>query len=161
MGSILGEGWINLPGTDLDILKNHPGFLSDNPDESYEAHSFNTGTALGDNYGGRAHGWLIPDTTGDYRFWLTTDDQGELWLNPDGPDPSGAELIAFIKDEPWATSGTGWASPYQWWPAGNNNRPEADSNNVVGLIRRPEILHLRPLEGRRRRRPLPGGLARA
>jgi len=133
-GSILGEGWTNITGTDLNNLKSDPNFVGNVPDISYEVPSFDSGTNLGDNYGGRIHGLLIPDTTGDYRFWICTDDQGELWLNRYGADPSAAELIAFVKNPPFATSGTGYAPPYNWWPQNNNNHPEADSNNVVGLI---------------------------
>jgi hypothetical protein len=127
MGSILVEQWLNLIGTDLGTLKNHPGFLSDNPDVSFEIPSFDSGTQLGDDYGGRIHGWLIPDTTGDYRFWICTDGPGDLWLNPDGPDPSGAELIALIP-----SNGDPWAAPYTW-----DTYDEQDSNdpaNVGGLI---------------------------
>jgi hypothetical protein len=127
MGSILGESFLDITTTadtivqrrDLDALKNHPKF-PDNPDVSYEVTSFDSGTALADDYGGRIHGWLIPDTTGDYRFWITTDDEGELWLNSDGPDPSGAELIAYIPDN-------SWANPYTW-----NTHATQDSNNVAG-----------------------------
>jgi hypothetical protein len=123
MGSILVEQWLNLldlaAGNDLRDLTDDPRY-PDNPDTSYEVPSFDSGTGLADNYGGRIHGWLIPDTTGDYRFWLTTDDAGELWLNPDSADPSGAELIAYIPAD-------NWADPYTW-----NTHTTQDSNNVAG-----------------------------
>ncbi|KPJ58435.1 MAG: hypothetical protein AMJ46_14225, partial [Latescibacteria bacterium DG_63] len=136
---------LNIGGTDLNILKNDPRY-PDYPDFTAEISSFDTVTGLGSadlysDYGGRIHGWLVPDTTGDYRFWLSTDDQGELYLNYDGPDyldvtdPANQKyLIAYVKDQPAASSGTGWAPPDMWWPQNNNNHPEADSNNVVGLI---------------------------
>jgi hypothetical protein len=134
LGSILGESFLNITNpTDypnivdrrnLDIFKSHPNY-PDHPDVSYEVPSFDSGQNLADDYGGRLHGWLIPDTTGDYRFWLTTDDPGELYLNVDGADPSGAELIAYIANN-------NWSGPYQWdkYATQDSNDPA----NVGGLI---------------------------
>jgi hypothetical protein len=125
MGSILVERWLNLndalaPGNNIDDLKLDPRYLAGDPDESHEVPRFDSGTGLGDNYGGRMHGWLIPDTTGDYRFWLATDGPGELWLNPDGPDPFGAELIAYIYTD-------NYSGQYEWF-----KYPWQDSNDMAG-----------------------------
>ena len=126
MGSILRERWDNITGGDLNILKNDLRF-PDYPSESNEITSFDSGIGLGDDYGGRIHGWLIPETTGDYRFWITTDDPGELYLNFDGPDyldvtdPANQEyLIAYIP-------ANNWADPYIW-----DSHATQDSDNVVG-----------------------------
>jgi len=127
LGSITAEGWLNITGTDLDILKSHPAYLADQPNYFTEIITFDTGTELYDNYGGRVHGWLVPETSGFYNFWLTTDDQGELYLSENYP-PGPGDLIAYVKDPPPAI-GTGWAGPYTW-----DTYPEQDSNNVVGLI---------------------------
>ena len=34
-----------------------------------------------DNYGSQLKGWLIPPVTGNYVFWITSDDYGEFWLS--------------------------------------------------------------------------------
>ena len=40
-------------------------------------------TNTDDNYGSRMKGWLMPPVTGDYVFWIASDDTGELWLSSD------------------------------------------------------------------------------
>ncbi len=38
-------------------------------------------------YGSRMKGWLTPPVTGNYTFWIASDDAGELWLSSDdNPD---------------------------------------------------------------------------
>jgi hypothetical protein len=36
---------------------------------------------VGDNYGSRMRGWLVPPVTGDFVFWIASDDNGEFWLS--------------------------------------------------------------------------------
>jgi hypothetical protein len=38
---------------------------------------------IGDSYGSRMRGWLKPPVTGDYTFWIASNDEGELWLSTD------------------------------------------------------------------------------
>ena len=35
------------------------------------------------NCGSRMKGWLVPPVTGDYEFWIASDDNGEFWLSTD------------------------------------------------------------------------------
>ena len=50
--------------------------------------------ALGDNYGCSLAGWITPTVSGDYTFFVASDDASELDLNPYGPEPNGAFPIA-------------------------------------------------------------------
>jgi hypothetical protein len=54
---------------------------------------FSTADSIGDNYGARIHGWLYVPMTGDYTFWFSSADQGELWLSTDD-DPANVQLLA-------------------------------------------------------------------
>ena len=36
-----------------------------------------------DNCGSQMKGWLVPPVTGDYEFWIASDDYGEFWLSTD------------------------------------------------------------------------------
>lgn len=83
---------------------------------------------LGDNYATRHRGFLIAPETGWYRFWISSDDEAELWLadgsveqpaNPDQPESAsnprvpytnrhGKQLLASIRDE---RAGTTWTEP--------------------------------------------------
>jgi hypothetical protein len=110
LGEILQEKWDDIYGVDLNTLKNYWKY-PDNPDETKVITQFDTGNDLDDNYGGRVHGWLYAPFTGDYTFWLCTDDEGELWFSTDD-QPANVELIAYIKNSP-TTSGA-WAPPYTW-----------------------------------------------
>jgi len=35
-----------------------------------------------ENYGDVMEGWLVPPVTGDYTFWIASDDNGEFFFNP-------------------------------------------------------------------------------
>ncbi len=49
---------------------------------------------IGDNYGSRMTGWLVPPVSGSYSFWIASDDQGEFWLSHDN-DPANKDLTCF------------------------------------------------------------------
>jgi hypothetical protein len=49
-------------------------------------------------------GYLLPATTGDYRFWIASDDNGELWLSTDD-DPANKTRIAYVPS---------WTSSREW-----------------------------------------------
>ena len=103
LGSIRRDWWTGIGGVavaDLTSNANYP----DNPSGSDSITQFETPTNILDNYGTRVHGYLTPDITGEYTFWLATDDGGELWLSTDA-NPANRQLIATVP---------GWASPRQW-----------------------------------------------
>src|SRR5262249_37526348 len=54
-----------------------------------------------DNYGQRMRGYLVPPITGDYIFWLASDDGGELFLSMD-ESPVNKKLIA--QETGWSPS---------------------------------------------------------
>ena len=92
LGKAVAERWENIPTTDLNALKTDPRF-PDSPDATEDVTEFAwDGPDLSD-YGGRIEAWLYVPGTGDYTFWLNSDDQGELWLSTDD-DPGNAKLIA-------------------------------------------------------------------
>ena len=94
LGTAIMERWENITGTDLNALKSDPRF-PDNPDASETVDKFLWDGDDIDDYGARIEAWLYVPVTGDYTFWLATDDGGELWLSTDD-DSSGIELIARI-----------------------------------------------------------------
>ena len=51
----------------------------------------------GDNYGQKLSGYLIAPRTGDYTFWIASDDGGELWLATDGV-PANKTRVAYTTD---------------------------------------------------------------
>lgn len=55
----------------------------------------NSGQNVGDNLGHRIHGVIVPPTTGDYTFWIASDDASQLSLGT-STDPSTATVIASV-----------------------------------------------------------------
>jgi hypothetical protein len=102
LGTIVSERWENIPGDDLNSLKDNYKYPN-NPDVTEVLTEFSTMPGL-DEYGGRIHGWVYAPATGGYTFWLCSDNQGELWLSTND-DSTNIELIA---------QENGWASPNTW-----------------------------------------------
>jgi uncharacterized protein GlcG (DUF336 family) len=50
------------------------------------------------------HGYIVPPVTGNYTFWIASDDGGELWLSADS-SPANQKLIATVN---------GWTSSRAW-----------------------------------------------
>jgi hypothetical protein len=93
LGTITMEIWEGVTGsalTDITGNVNYP----DNPTRTEELTSFDTGdSTIGTDYGARIYGWLYVPVTGDYTFYFTCADEGELWLSTD-EDPVNAQLLA-------------------------------------------------------------------
>ena len=99
LGTVVLDMWEGIAGSTLDLLLENPSY-PDNPTWSDELTEFGTEDSIGDNYGARIHGWLYMPLTGDYTFWFSSADQGELWLSTDD-DPANVQLL---------TSETIWGS---------------------------------------------------
>ncbi len=92
-GSILAEGYVNIPGSqvaDLLALPKYPG----SPDVTLSLNSFEYGQNYGDNYGARVRGYICPPVTGAYTFYIAGDDQAGLYLSTDD-DTANKTLIAY------------------------------------------------------------------
>jgi len=138
LGTIASQRWENITTTDLNELKNNVNY-PDNPDVTEVLTEFQWDGADLSDYGAKIFGWVYAPATGDYTFWLCTDDQGELWLSSDD-DPDSAELIAYVKDSPTATGG--------WAPVNDFTKYASQMSAPVSL------------KGGERR-PLSGGLGRS
>jgi hypothetical protein len=83
-------------GNDVSILTGHPSF-PDHPRERLFLSSFNTRTVYPDDtheaYGARISGVFIPPVSGNWIFYLRSDDASELYLNPLGTDADGKALL--------------------------------------------------------------------
>jgi len=51
----------------------------------------------GDHYGQEIATWFHPPQTGEYTFWLSCSDAGELWLSTEPGNPHAAQRIAFVE----------------------------------------------------------------
>jgi len=81
------------------------------PDIATVVTEYFTGTGLADNYFGQLTGWFIPETSGNYVFYVASDDHGELYLSTDA-NPANKKKIA---EEP------AWGDPRKWNVDGGAN----------------------------------------
>jgi hypothetical protein len=89
---LLQEIWFGVGGATIADLEADARFPN-SPDERGVA---GVDLALqGKDYGERLRGYLIAPETGDYRFWIASDDEGELWLS-ESEDAGAARLIAHV-----------------------------------------------------------------
>ena len=104
-GKVLFEYWFG-GGVDsnLDNLKAAADF-PDNPAQSEWRDGMDRPDyANVDYFGVRARAFLTPPGTGEYTFWIASDDDSELWLSTDA-DPANAALVAYVQ---------GWTGLYEW-----------------------------------------------
>lgn len=85
----IGRGWLtfqyfaNIGGTAVAGLTSSPKF-PDSPDLTFSINSFSSPNGYAENYGARVFGYFYPPTTGNYRFFLRSDDASQLYFNPAG-----------------------------------------------------------------------------
>ena len=144
-GTIDYDYWLNIGGgTAVSDLTSNPNYPN-NPTGHQSLTSFDAPYDWADNYGGRIRGYVLPPTTGYYIFWISSDDNGELWLSTNS-NPANKVKIASVP---------------------GCDRPQCLERLLAAAIRvdlsggRAEILHRSPAERRRRRRQPLGGLANA
>ena len=93
-GYILYEYWDDITGTAVSSLTGDPRY-PDSPDESTWWQTFEGQVGRGDNYGIRARGYVSPPVTGEYTFWISGDDECQLWLSTDD-DPANIEQVSHV-----------------------------------------------------------------
>lgn len=80
----------------VSVLTTHPSFPS-SPARVIYLRSMDTTYAFPDptqdQYGSRMTALFVPPTTGNWIFYLRSDDASELWFNPSGSSPAGRVKI--------------------------------------------------------------------
>ncbi|MES2924794.1 MAG: PA14 domain-containing protein [Verrucomicrobiota bacterium] len=103
------EVWTGLSGgqalTDLTGSLNFP----QTPNQTGYTQNFQAPGGFGDNYGQRVSGYLVPPTTGNYTFWIASDDGGELWLSTNA-NPANKRKLASVTGSVNDTQWNGQAS---------------------------------------------------
>jgi hypothetical protein len=89
-GTILRELWTGIQYNDVGSIP-----LQELPDGTSELTIFENPTNVGDNYGTRVSGYLCVPVTGAYTFWISSNDNSELWLSTDA-NPSVRRRVAWV-----------------------------------------------------------------
>ena len=87
-GFIEREKWNNVTGTSVSAVP-----VNTQPQEISVLSNFSTTRNEGDNYGARVRGYICAPETGNYTFYISSDDNSELWLSTDD-NPANKRLIA-------------------------------------------------------------------
>jgi hypothetical protein len=103
-GYVLFEYWDGIGGTSVDSNLRTNANFPDKPSASEWRTKFQSPSGRADNYGVRARAYLSPPETGDYTFWVSGDDNCQLWLSTD-VDPAKAVMIAQVP---------GWTNVEEW-----------------------------------------------
>lgn len=90
-GFVRREIYSGITGSALSGLLTHPNFINRNPSAISLLPTPEADTS-GDNYGTRLSGYLVPAISGEYIFYLASDDNSQLFLSPN-TEPSDAILI--------------------------------------------------------------------
>ncbi|MBX9851267.1 MAG: DUF4832 domain-containing protein [Cytophagaceae bacterium] len=129
-GTILREVWTGVTGTTVSSVN-----WSSAPNSFSNISTFEAPTDYSDNYGQRLRGYICPPATGNYTFYIASDDQSELWLSTD-QDPLNKVKIASV---------TGWTNSREW-----NKYPSQQSVTISLVANRKyyvEALHKDDLWG--------------
>jgi prepilin-type N-terminal cleavage/methylation domain-containing protein len=99
VGQIKREVWLNYSNgiTGLATITASPDIIS------YHT-TFQIPSNFADAYGTRMTGYLIPPITGDYKFWVASDNDSQLWLSSDDT-MENVSLIASL---------SGWTGTAEW-----------------------------------------------
>jgi hypothetical protein len=98
-GEIERELWSNVSGYGTNLIP-----VTSTPRAVTTLTSFSTPVNEGDNYGARVRGFVCAPQSGNYTFWITSDDNSELWLSTD-ERMENKRLIASSK---WTSNNTQW-----------------------------------------------------
>ena len=83
----------------VDDLTTWPAFVENRPDEIIFLPQFDTPSGYGDDYGARVTGVLVPQVSGDYHFFIRSDDSSKLYINPNGPEIPEASFVYVVAEE--------------------------------------------------------------
>lgn len=100
---VLMETWHDISGSSVSDLTNAATY-PEQPDQVAVTTDFESPANQADNYGVRMRAYVVAPATGSYKFWIASDDQGELWLSRD-KNPAQASKIAYVPV---------WTSAQQW-----------------------------------------------
>ncbi len=102
---ILREVWLNIGGGNaVSDLTSHPDFPSNPSSEGVLTDFFEAPSNAADQYGQRLQALITAPQTGNYEFWIASDDGGELFVSTD-ETPANKTLVASVLV---------WTNPREW-----------------------------------------------
>lgn len=104
-GSIAYAAYTNIAGSEMSTLLSSPRFPYE-PSLERLLTRFEAGSNWADRYGAAVRGYVIPPASGNYTFWIASDDGSQLWLSA-STNPATMTQIATVTDG-------NWTAPQEW-----------------------------------------------
>lgn len=98
-GSILRETWVKVAGYDVRTIP-----VNTLPTATRQLTRFEGPSNVTNNYGDRISGYICPPVSGNYTFWIASDDNGVLYLSSTD-QPASKQRIAWVN---------GTTKPQEW-----------------------------------------------
>ncbi len=96
-GSAIREIWTGVTGSTIADLASHPAYVNNTPSTTATINHFlQAPFDDGSSYGQRIRGYLTAPASGNYTFWIASDDQSQLWLSTN-ESPANKSRIAWIE----------------------------------------------------------------
>ncbi|MDO1450938.1 PA14 domain-containing protein [Rhodocytophaga aerolata] len=98
-GSILREYWAGVSGSTVTAIP-----VATTPTSTSQLASFEAPTNIADQYGARIRGYLCAPATGNYTFYLASDDNAQLYLSTDDNSLNKrriAEVTSWTNSREW------------------------------------------------------------
>ncbi|MCW1885816.1 PQQ-dependent sugar dehydrogenase [Luteolibacter flavescens] len=108
-GGITRQVWTGVGGSEVSNLTSLASFPN-SPNQTGTLTSFDAPRDSMDNYGARILGWVHAPVTGNYRFYIHSDDSSDLWLSTT-ESPDQKRRIAGVSS--WVSAGQWNGSPDQ------------------------------------------------
>jgi hypothetical protein len=132
-GNVIREAWTGIGGVNVVDLTNHANYpVTPTLPNLYPSSLEEPNNWSSSSYGSRMRAYLYPPMTGDYTFWIASDDASELWLSLDD-NPANKQLIAFV-------SAGGSFPNYRQWTTYASQK-SASVRLVAGVKYYLEVLH--------------------
>jgi len=132
-GGFLREYWNGISGSNISDLTSNANYPANPTSQEILSTALEGRRNFGDNYGERLRAYLYPPVTGDYRFWLSSDDAAQLLLSTD-EDPAHAVSILSV-------SSSGYRQFDAFDAQGNPTRRSAAITLQAGQRYYIEVLH--------------------
>jgi hypothetical protein len=104
VNGVMREVYPGISGTSVSNLTQHASYPDKPGSRNLVRTRFEAPVNSADNYGQRMHGLIRPPATGNYTFWISSDDNGQLWLSTD-EKPANLRQIASVP---------GWTNSREW-----------------------------------------------
>ncbi|MSU64036.1 MAG: hypothetical protein EXS31_16860 [Pedosphaera sp.] len=122
-GGLRRELFLNVTGGDVASLTSSPNYPA-SPNSVSIINAAEAPSSIGDSYGQRIRGYLLAPAIGNYTFYISSDDQSQLFLSPDA---NPANKVQIATEPQW--------NGFRQWITGDNQAARGNpASNISSPI---------------------------